>query len=103
MVRNAYGGKPGSQGGKAMLLSHTQRLEPPLYPLPTHHHWQLKNRERPKKGWSLLFGTVEKDPPREAISVPDMPSNREGPQSGELFECLAQMGQATEAPAKKAF
>ena len=47
-VGNAYEGKPGSQGGKAMLLSHTQRLEPTLYPLPTHHHWQLKNRERPQ-------------------------------------------------------
>ena len=28
VVGNAYGGKPGSHGSKAKLLSHAQRVEP---------------------------------------------------------------------------
>ena len=51
---NAFGGKPGSHGGRAMLLSHTQRAEPHWsLSLPTRQHWQLTNRERTQRGWPL--------------------------------------------------
>ena len=47
VVGNAFGGKPGSCGSKAILLSHALGVEPSPWPLsfPTHQHWQLNNRE----------------------------------------------------------
>ena len=36
VVGNAFGGKPGSQGGKAILLSHMQGVEVSLWPLSPH-------------------------------------------------------------------
>ena len=32
-VGNAFGGKPGSHGGRVLRLSHAQWVEPPLQPL----------------------------------------------------------------------
>ena len=49
---NAFGGKPGSHGGRAILLSHTQRVEPHWsLSFPTHQRWKLTNRERTQRGW----------------------------------------------------
>ena len=36
VVGNAYGGKPGSHRSKAIVLSHTQRVEPSPEPLSPH-------------------------------------------------------------------
>ena len=47
VVGKACGGKPGSQGSKAIRLSHLQGVEPSPWPLslPTCLHQQLNNRE----------------------------------------------------------
>ena len=46
VVGNACGGKPGSHGSKATLLSHTCGVEPSPQPLSLHsRHRQLNNRE----------------------------------------------------------
>ena len=36
LVGNVSGGKPGSHGSKAIVLSHTQRVEPSPEPLSPH-------------------------------------------------------------------
>ena len=36
VVGNAYGGKLGSHGSKAVLLSHAKQVEPSPYPLSPH-------------------------------------------------------------------
>ena len=49
VVGNACGGKPGSHGSKAILLSHVKPVEPSPSPLsPTHQHWEPNNR-----GWPI--------------------------------------------------
>ena len=47
VVGNVCGGKPGSHGSKAMLLSHAWWVEPSPQPLTptTYQNWQLNNRE----------------------------------------------------------
>lgn len=41
-------------GGRAILLSHTQRVEHTEASLsPTHQHWQLTNRERTQRAGHL--------------------------------------------------
>ena len=46
---NACGGKPGSYGSKAILLSHVWGWSHHhSLPLPTCQHWQLNNR-----GWPI--------------------------------------------------
>ena len=97
---NACGGKLGSHGSKAILLSHTWGWSHHYsLSLPTCQLWQLNNRE--------------------AGQMPDTGNYREGPHPGRPFKCLlhrstekdprqgsplsAWMGGATERLAKKAF
>ena len=63
-VRNACGGKPGSHGSKAILLSHALGVEPSPQPL------------SPPTASALAAGT------------PDTLNYRVGPHPGCPFECL---------------
>ena len=64
-LEKASGGKPGSRGGRALLLSRVQGWSHYWsLSLPTCQHWQLTNRERPQRGQPfelLLPQAVEKD------------------------------------------
>ena len=64
VVRNACGGKPGSHGSKAILLSHALGVEPSPQPL------------SPPTASALAAGT------------PDTLNYRVGPHPGCPFECL---------------
>ena len=64
-LEKAFGGKLGSRGGRALLLSRGQGWSHYWsLSLPTYQHWQLTNRERPPRGRPfefLLPQAVEKD------------------------------------------
>ena len=56
VVGNASGGMPGGHGIKAILLSHTYRVEPHHHgiSLPKHQHLPLNNRETgPSNTWHI--------------------------------------------------
>ena len=82
VVGKACGGKPGSHGSQAILLSHARgwshhhSLSPP-----TRQHRQLNNREA---GSSNTCHTElqSRTPPKVLLQVPDLPIYRVGPQSG---------------------
>ena len=77
IVGHACGGKPGSRGGKVILLNHMEGHHHSLS-LSTHQHWLLNNREAdPSNAWCTELQS--RTPPRGALEVPDVPIYRVGP------------------------
>ena len=84
MLGNAGGGKPGSYGSKAILLSHMQWVEPSPQSLSLDTPASAAEQWR---GWPithLLHSSTEQDPSQGGpLYVPDAPNNSEGPQARE--------------------
>ena len=82
VVGKACGGKPGSRGSKAILLSHARGWSHHhSLSLPTWQHWRLNNREAGPSNASCTE-LQSRTPTRVPLSVPDAPIYRERPQSG---------------------
>ena len=77
----ASGGKPGSHGRKAMLLSHTWGWSHHhSLSLPTGQHWQLKSRQAGPS--NVMHELQSRIPCTEPLEVPDPLIYRVGPQPG---------------------
>ena len=70
-VGNTFGGKQGSHGSKAVLLSHAQAVGHHCsLSFPTHLCWRLTDRERPQRGQifeCLICGANKRIPARGAL------------------------------------